>query len=276
MEHEVYVPFSAAVLRSAFADPGRVARCVPGLELDREQPSGPSGEPAASAAGSGAAAEPSTVAGRLRLRIGGTSITYRGTLTVTAPAGTGPLTLTAEGGEARGTGTAALTLTVAPRTLADGSGTTLAFSASVRSEGRLAAIGARQRETAGRRLLDRFLEALVADLGQEEVERGEVPPVSGTGGIGEPGDNERVIPGIPAPRVSRRRRPRTVGRSSRTWRAWRDFRSWRAWRSSTAWRICRISKPWRTWRIWRTWRRRGNAPPAGTARPPRPTSPAGP
>ncbi|MFF2373202.1 hypothetical protein ACFVUW_02305 [Streptomyces xiamenensis] len=202
MEHEVYVPFSAAVLRSAFADPERVARCVPGLELDREQPAGPSGEPAAPAspaAGSGAAAQSATVAGRLRLRIGGTSITYRGTLTVRAPAGTGALTLTAEGGEARGTGTAALTLTVTPRTLADGSGTTLAFSASVRGEGRLAAVEARQRETAGRRLLDRFLEALVADLGQEEVERGEVPPVSGSGGIGEPGDNERVIPGIPAP-----------------------------------------------------------------------------
>ncbi|MFC9065069.1 CoxG family protein [Streptomyces harbinensis] len=217
MEHEVYVPFSAAVLRSALADPERVARCVPGLEPDREQPAGPSAgastaspatassTAASSAAASDPASEPdaatapATVAGRLRLRAGNTSITYRGTLTLATRQDTGVVTVAAEGREARGTGSAALALTVVPTPLPDGSGTTLVLSGTVESTGRLRSLEARQREAAGRRLLERFLEALVAELGQEEVERGEVPPVAGAGGIGEPDDNERVIPGIPAP-----------------------------------------------------------------------------
>ncbi|MFD7510684.1 CoxG family protein [Streptomyces sp. NPDC059853] len=203
MEHEVYVPFSAAVLRSALADPERVARCVPGLELDREQPAGPSAASSATASDPvqdpDTATAPATAAGRLRLRAGNTSITYRGTFTLTTRQDTGVVTVAAEGREARGTGSAALSLTVVPTPLPDGSGTTLVLSGTVESKGRLRSLEARQREAAGRRLLERFLEALVAELGQEEADRGEVPPVAGAGGIGEPDDNERVIPGIPAP-----------------------------------------------------------------------------
>lgn len=63
MEHEVVVPMPAATVRQALQDPALLARCVPGLST----------EPAA--AGSGQAEE---ISGRLRLRIGTSTITYRG------------------------------------------------------------------------------------------------------------------------------------------------------------------------------------------------------
>ncbi|MFD8820421.1 carbon monoxide dehydrogenase, partial [Streptomyces sp. NPDC059627] len=61
MEHQVYVPAPASRLREALADPARVARAVPGLQQD-------------------AGAAPGT--GRLKVRIGSHSITYRGSLRV--------------------------------------------------------------------------------------------------------------------------------------------------------------------------------------------------
>lgn len=183
MEHEVYVPFSVSAVRGAFADPARVARCVPGLSLD-------------DTGGAGA---------RLRVRIGPTTITYRGVLAL-ARRGEG-FTIAGEGSEARGTGTASVLLIVVPRPVPDGSGTTLSFTATVEATGRLAACEPWQRQTTARRLLDRFAGAL-----SEELERaGEQPPAPpappAPGGIGEPGDNERVIPGIPAPEGPQEREP---------------------------------------------------------------------
>jgi carbon monoxide dehydrogenase subunit G len=169
MVHEVYVPFSAAVVRSALAEPERVARCLPGFTT------GP---------------EDALRGARLRLRIGGSTITYRGELTM-SDRGEG-FAVEAEGAEARGSGRIRLTLAVVPRPVADGSGTTLAVSGAVDGTGRLAGFEPAQREAAARRILDRFAEALA-----EELERGEPRPAAG--GIGEPDDNEPAIPGIPAP-----------------------------------------------------------------------------
>jgi carbon monoxide dehydrogenase subunit G len=169
MEHEVYVPVPAAVVRGAFADPGRVARCVPGLRLDPD-------------------ADPAAPSGRLRLRVGPLTITYRGTCSLSA-AGDG-VTVRAEGAEARGDGRITAELTVVPRAAADGSGATLSFSGSATGRGRIADVDPPRREAAARRLLDRFAENLAEELAAP------APPVAG--GIGEPDDNERAIPGIPA------------------------------------------------------------------------------
>ncbi|WP_240796380.1 SRPBCC domain-containing protein [Streptomyces sp. RFCAC02] len=182
MEHEVYVPLSATVVRRAFADPERVSRCVPGLQA----------EPDGTSAG---------LRGRLRVRVGSSTITYRGTLVVTER-GEG-VVVECEGEEARGSGTARLVLTVVPRPVADGSGTTLAFGGQVEATGRLAEAGADRLDAAGRRLLDRFAEALAADLAADGGERdagadGEFAVRPVPGGIGTPDDNERAIPGIPA------------------------------------------------------------------------------
>ncbi|QRX93083.1 SRPBCC domain-containing protein [Streptomyces noursei] len=155
MEHEVYVPFPVGTVRQALTEPERVARCVPGVQLDAD-------------------AVPHRPEGRLRLRVGSSTITYRGALTVgdgpeDGPAGTGdaaaPVTVEASGAETRGDGTVALALTVrlVPAT-EPGPGTTLVCTGTVRSEGRLAAVDGQTAATAGRRLLDRFAENLAADL----------------------------------------------------------------------------------------------------------------
>ncbi|MFI1497718.1 SRPBCC domain-containing protein [Streptomyces platensis] len=158
MEHEVYVPFPVGTVRQALTEPERVARCVPGVQLDAD-------------------AAPGCPEGRLRLRIGSSTITYRGTLTVGAAAddGTGDdgaaaVTVEAKGTEARGDGAVALTLAVrlSPAT-EPGPGTTLRCSGTVHRDGRLAEATDRSADSVGRRLLDRFAENLAADLRRRPV-----------------------------------------------------------------------------------------------------------
>ncbi|QHC20256.1 SRPBCC domain-containing protein [Streptomyces sp. GS7] len=148
MEHEVYVPFPVGTVRQALTEPERVARCVPGVQLDAD-------------------AAPHRPEGRLRLRVGSSTITYRGALTVSGGAadGTGPLTVEATGAETRGEGAVSLTLTVGLSSAGEpGPGTVLTCRGTVRSDGRLADVDGQAARTAGRRLLDRFAENLAADL----------------------------------------------------------------------------------------------------------------
>ncbi|WP_407287051.1 SRPBCC domain-containing protein [Streptomyces sp. BP-8] len=159
MEHEVYVPFPVGTVRQALTEPERVARCVPGVQLDAD-------------------AAPHCPEGRLRLRIGSSTITYRGTLTVSGAADDRPgedgapatVTVEAKGTEARGDGAVVLTLVVrlSPAT-EPGPGTTLACSGTLHSDGRLAEASDQAARSAGRRLLDRFAENLAADLRQRPV-----------------------------------------------------------------------------------------------------------
>ncbi|MFI1954910.1 SRPBCC domain-containing protein [Streptomyces xinghaiensis] len=170
MEHEVFVPFPPGTVRQALADPERVARCVPGFQWD---------------AGSG----PGTLAGRLRLRVGGSTITYHGTLRVTERDG-GELAVEAEGLEARGDGSAGVTL-VLRLNAADG-GTSLVCGGTVRSRGRLAEVDGKAAASAGRRLLDRFTAALAADLEETPVRPAppSAPAASGENGDGRTGRGE--------------------------------------------------------------------------------------
>jgi carbon monoxide dehydrogenase subunit G len=173
MEYEVFLPYSAEIVRSALVDPARVVRCVPGFQPEPGPP-----------------ADPAAPAGRLRVRIGPSTITYRGSF-VLSPGGD-RLTVEGRGAEARGPGSAVLRLTVVPRPVEDGSGTTLAFHGTVEGEGRIGEFAAGQRQAAARRLLDRFAESLGEELS------GAAEPSPASGGIGGPEDNERAIPGIPA------------------------------------------------------------------------------
>ncbi|MGW7316945.1 SRPBCC family protein [Streptomyces sp. NPDC054865] len=133
MEHQVFVPVPAEDLRAVLRDPARVARCVPGLQQDADAAAGPT-------------------AGRLKLRVGGHTVTYRGALTV---AEGGPDRFTAEGAgtEVRGHGTVTLSLglTLVP----DGGGTRLEFTCGATADGRAAAFAPEATAVAGRRLLDR-------------------------------------------------------------------------------------------------------------------------
>ncbi|MEU8825952.1 SRPBCC domain-containing protein [Streptomyces sp. NPDC048636] len=141
MEHEVFVPFPVDTVRLALTEPDRIARCVPGLQQDADEAAGP-------------------LAGRLRLRIGGSTITYRGALRVGERDGV--FEVEGEGTEARGSGSVKVTLTVTLEA-AEG-GTTLGCSGTVHRDGRLAEFDDEAVSTAGRRLLDRFAAALTSGL----------------------------------------------------------------------------------------------------------------
>ncbi|MFE7057825.1 SRPBCC domain-containing protein [Streptomyces californicus] len=158
MEHEVFVPVPVPTLLRTLGDPARVARCVPGFQQDAD-------------------ASASPLAGRLKLRAGGHTITYRGELRLTGPGdGDGPdgprLSVTGTGAEARGDGAVEVALTLA-LTARDG-GTTLTYSGTAEGGGRLAELEDGAALAAAHRLLDRFTQQLVteslAERGEGEAE----------------------------------------------------------------------------------------------------------
>ncbi|MFD3521319.1 SRPBCC domain-containing protein [Streptomyces sp. NPDC058653] len=155
MEHEVFIPVPAETLREALRDHARVARCVPGLQQDADESARP-------------------LSGRLKVRVGGHTITYRGALTLTERAG--GFTAKGEGAEVRGTGSAKVNVRVRLTETADG--TKVTFTATATSEGRLSELDATTTEATARRLLDRFTTALPTTSGAG-------PDAPGAGGDGE-------------------------------------------------------------------------------------------
>ncbi|UUU23873.1 SRPBCC domain-containing protein [Streptomyces sp. DSM 40750] len=144
MEHEVFVPVPVGRLREALSDPERVARAVPGLQQDAGTP---------------------PVAGRLKVRIAGHTITYRGTLRVTAQ-DDGTYAVEGDATEARGTGSVELTLTL--RLLPATEGTTLAFAGTATADGRVTELPPDSVSSAVTRLLGRFAENLGTTEGPEK------------------------------------------------------------------------------------------------------------
>ena len=177
MEHEVYVPFSVGSVRAALAERERVARCVPGLQLDASDD-----------------ASLDALEGRLRVRIGSSTITYRGSVRLTP--GHDGLSVEGGGAEARGSGSVELSLTLAARLSEDGEGTRLVCAGTVKGQGRLAEFEEKTVQSAGARLLDRFGAALGESIGANPPGAAEPGQEAG---IGKPDDNERAIPGIPNP-----------------------------------------------------------------------------
>ncbi|WP_282688818.1 MULTISPECIES: SRPBCC domain-containing protein [unclassified Streptomyces] len=160
MEHEVFVPVPVPTLLRTLGDPARVARCIPGLQQDAD-------------------ASASPLAGRLKLRAGGHTITYRGELLLTGPEGD-RFSVSGKGVEARGTGTVELALTIG-LTATDG-GTTIAYSGTADGDGRLVELEEGAALAAAHRLLDRFTQQLVTE--SLAVREGE----DGDGGDGDGGD----------------------------------------------------------------------------------------
>ncbi|MEU8989445.1 SRPBCC domain-containing protein [Streptomyces sp. NPDC048558] len=169
MEHEVFVPVAAERLRAVLADPVRVARAVPGLQQD-------------------AGAEP--VAGRLKMRVGGHTITYRGAVRVSAREGGDGASAFAVEGEAtevRGSGVVKLALTV--WVLEAEGGATVRFAGTASADGRVAEFSAEAVGSAVGRLLNRFGEQL-------GVVAGEAVSPSGAGEeAGASEDPEGLAPG---------------------------------------------------------------------------------
>ncbi|GGQ61371.1 hypothetical protein GCM10010216_23990 [Streptomyces flaveolus] len=155
----MFVPVPAERLRDVLADPVRVARAIPGLQQD-------------------AGAEP--VAGRLKVRIGSHSITYRGSLRLSAR-DDGAYVVEGDATESRGTGAVALALVLHVRD-ADG-GTTLAFTGTATADGRVTELPEESVTSATIRLVTRFAENLGAAAAETEprhtsVFDTEVPPSS--------------------------------------------------------------------------------------------------
>ncbi|MFG2798374.1 SRPBCC domain-containing protein [Streptomyces pseudovenezuelae] len=136
MEHEVFVPVPVERLRETLGDPVRVARAVPGLQQD-------------------AGADP--VAGRLKVRVGSHSITYRGAVHVSARED-GSYAVEGDATETRGTGSVKLALTLRLRAADDG--TTVTFDGTATADGRVTELPQDAVGSAVVRLLNRFAEAL--------------------------------------------------------------------------------------------------------------------
>ncbi|MFF8769891.1 hypothetical protein [Kitasatospora sp. NPDC015120] len=146
MEHEVVVPMPAGQVRQALQDPALLARSVPGLST----------EPAA--VGSGGAEE---IGGRLKLRLGTSTITYKGVLSL-IEGREGVLTAFAEGQEARGSGEATATVRISVTEGAAEGTAVVRFTGDLSATGRLTEFDDETLATAGRRLLDRFAAALTS------------------------------------------------------------------------------------------------------------------
>ncbi|MFE0465354.1 CoxG family protein [Kitasatospora sp. NPDC058965] len=154
MEHEVAVPLPVELVQQALEDSALLARCVPGLSTEAEAP-----RAAERAAGTG----PTEIHGRLKLRVGSSTITYRGVISLIRTGGSGVLTALVEGQEARGDGEVTATVRLAVE--ADGErATRLRWRGDLTPGGRLAEIDAATLAAAGHRLLDRFAAALAEEL----------------------------------------------------------------------------------------------------------------
>ncbi len=174
----MFVPVAAERLRDVLADPARVARAVPGLQQDA------GAEPAASG-----------VAGRLKVRVGGHTITYRGSLRVVAgddgqPEGEYAYAVEGAAVEVRGGGAVKLALTLRVRGVEGGAGSALVFGGTVTADGRVAELPVDAVAGAGVRLLQRFGENLGEVAGEEDEEE------EGESAAEGPGDTEEA-PDVP-------------------------------------------------------------------------------
>jgi len=148
MEHESFVPIPADRLAHAFRTPGTVPTALPGWQPDADAP-----------------AEDRTARGRLRLRVAGSTITYRGFVTVEGDGS--PFSLVARGTEARGTGEVRVSASITLRDVAAPEpGTLVVHEGSADVSGRLSSYDPAVVEAAVRRLLDRFCMGVAAQAAQ--------------------------------------------------------------------------------------------------------------
>src|SRR5689334_11882487 len=153
MEHEFFVPVTPARLSRALRTPAVVSASLPGWQPDPDPDAAPDGADV----------------GRMRLRVAGSTITYRGSVRVTGESS--PFAVEASGTEVRGSGgvKAVLEIGVAEATHPE-PGALLTFRGSAEADGRLTTYEAAVVEAAVRRLLDRFSTELAAHAPEEDAE----------------------------------------------------------------------------------------------------------
>ena len=177
MEHEVLVPLPQQAVREALRRPELLARCLPGFTEEQ-----PEGRPEV-----GAGADPDrtpsvpALVGRLKLRVGSSSITYRGELEFGAGAGADPedLAVAVRAQQSVGSGAVSGRLRVAVLPEGDDHARVL-FHGDLAAKGRVEELHPEAVSVALRRLLDRFCAAMVADLADADLIGGD-PAAPGDG-----------------------------------------------------------------------------------------------
>ncbi|MFI5984520.1 SRPBCC domain-containing protein [Streptomyces sp. NPDC051555] len=166
MEHQVFVPVPAADLRAVLRDPARLARCVPGFQQDADDASGP-------------------LAGRLKLRVGGHTVTYRGAWAVTER-DEDTFEAEGQGTEVRGQGSVKTTLVL--RLVPEDGGTRLVFTAAGSADGRAAGFAPEATATAVHRLLDRTCVNLTTAATAPPAADAAPAPAAAADDVDEPGE----------------------------------------------------------------------------------------
>ncbi|GLW65695.1 hypothetical protein Arub01_39390 [Actinomadura rubrobrunea] len=150
LDHEFAVPVPVDEAWSVLLDVERVAQCVPGATLD--------------------SAEGGEYTGRLRVRVGAMTVTYRGTARiVAADESARTVTIEASGKEARGSGTASATVQARLHPVpGDGEGaagtTRVTVHTKLNVTGRPAQFGRNILAEVGAKLIGRFAKALAEEL----------------------------------------------------------------------------------------------------------------
>jgi carbon monoxide dehydrogenase subunit G len=170
LDHEFTVPVPVDQAWSVLLDVERVASCMPGATLD--------------------SVEGEEYAGRMKVKVGAMTITYRGTARITsADESARTVTLEAAAKEARGSGTAAAT--VVSRLHDEGDTTRVTVRTKLNVTGRPAQFGRNILSEVGGKLIDRFAKSLA-----EELESPSAPPAesgadpgagAASGEVAEPG-----------------------------------------------------------------------------------------
>lgn len=156
LDHEFTVPVPVERAWSVLLDVERVALCMPGATLD--------------------SAADEEYQGRLRVRVGAMTITYRGVARiVVADEGSRTLTIDARGKEARGSGTA--NATVQARLREEDGVTRVTVHTKLNVTGRPAQFGRNILSEVGGRLIGRFAKALAEELEAAEAEAADEAPV---------------------------------------------------------------------------------------------------
>jgi carbon monoxide dehydrogenase subunit G len=175
MAYEVEVPVRHHTLWLAFTDPEKMARAVPGLTVDAVQPVD------VSAAPEGVSGD--VVAGRLKLKVGAGTITYRGTARIAdAAAQDGTLDIAIDVAQARGNGALAgyLRLRLTPSG-EQGGQTTVSVVTELELSGRALEVGSAELAEAAGALAGQWLTALAEEwvtAGPATVVADELPSAS--------------------------------------------------------------------------------------------------
>ncbi|WP_436761127.1 SRPBCC domain-containing protein [Streptosporangium sp. V21-05] len=180
-EHEFTVPVPVDQAWPVLLDVERIAPCLPGAAVDK--------------------IEGDSFTGRMKMRIGPITVTYQGRAAFEkVDEDTRSMTVKASGKEARGPGTAGVT--VVARLHPDGRNTRVTVGTSLNVTGRPAQFGRGVMAEVGGKLIDRFAANLSRLLGEGPGVETAAETTAGTAGVGgwsapqRPGPDDDDVPAI--------------------------------------------------------------------------------